>query len=303
MAVELARLALWVHTFVPGLPLSFLDHNLVCGDSLTGVGTIDEAMMVLGADETGLFAGQVHDLLAEASDSLARLARTSDADAAEISEARAAHRSARQAVSGARAIFDVITAARAGACTLPERLDELTFVQAAAQPNAAAAVAELKPVHFPADFPEVFLRERPGFDCVLGNPPWEQVVVQQNVWWGMHIPRIRGQPVAKMNAEIASLRRSRPDLEQAYEAADEQADRMRGVLRAAYPEMGTGRTDLYKAFAWRNWRLARKGWRCWNRATPQRAPDQRFRAVAQDCACRGNFRQRSDPAEHRRLGL
>jgi len=29
VAVELARLALWVHTFVPGLPLSFLDHNLV----------------------------------------------------------------------------------------------------------------------------------------------------------------------------------------------------------------------------------------------------------------------------------
>ena len=63
VAVELARLALWVHTFVPGLPLSFLDHNLVRGDSLTGVGTINEAMSVLGADETGLFAGQVHDLL------------------------------------------------------------------------------------------------------------------------------------------------------------------------------------------------------------------------------------------------
>ena len=38
VAVELARLAIWVHTFVPGLPLSFLDHNLVQGDSLTGVG-------------------------------------------------------------------------------------------------------------------------------------------------------------------------------------------------------------------------------------------------------------------------
>lgn len=36
VAVELARLAVWVHTFVPGLPLSFLDHNLVHGDSLTG---------------------------------------------------------------------------------------------------------------------------------------------------------------------------------------------------------------------------------------------------------------------------
>ena len=258
VAVELARLALWVHTFVPGLPLSFLDHNLVRGDSLTGVGTIKEAMAVLGADEGGLFAGQIQDLLAEASDALARLARTSDADAAEISEARAAHRAARQAVSGARAIFDAITAARAGACTLPERLDEPTFVQAVAQPKAETAVAELGPVHFPAVFPEVFLRERPGFDCVLGNPPWEQVVVQEHVWWGMHIPRVRGKSVAKMNAETARLRQSRPDLKAAYEEAAEQADRLRGVLRAAYPEMGAGRTDLYKAFAWRNWRLVRQ---------------------------------------------
>ena len=258
VAVELARLALWVHTFVPGLPLSFLDHNLVCGDSLTGVGTLAEAMDVLGADEVSLFAGQVHDLLAKASDALARLARTSDADAAEISEARAAHRAARRAVRGAVAIFDTITAARAGASTLPERLDEATFVQAAAQPPAAAAVVELGPVHFPAVFPEVFLRDRPGFDACLGNPPWEQVVVEEHVWWGVHIPGVRGQPVAKMNAEITRLRRSRPDLEAAYEAAEQQADRMRGVLRTAYPEMGAGHTDLYKAFAWRNWRLVRQ---------------------------------------------
>jgi type II restriction/modification system DNA methylase subunit YeeA len=47
-AVELARLAIWIHTFVPGLPLSFLNHNLVVGDSLTGIGTIDEALVALG---------------------------------------------------------------------------------------------------------------------------------------------------------------------------------------------------------------------------------------------------------------
>ena len=42
LAVQLARLAVWIHTFVPGLPLSFLDHNLVHGNALVGVGTLDE---------------------------------------------------------------------------------------------------------------------------------------------------------------------------------------------------------------------------------------------------------------------
>ena len=44
IAVELARLALWIHTFVPGLPLSFLDRTLVCGNSLTGIGSLEEAV-------------------------------------------------------------------------------------------------------------------------------------------------------------------------------------------------------------------------------------------------------------------
>src|SRR3546814_2308458 len=38
MAVELAKLALWLHTFTVGAPLSFLDHHLRCGDSLYEIG-------------------------------------------------------------------------------------------------------------------------------------------------------------------------------------------------------------------------------------------------------------------------
>ncbi len=36
MAVELAKVSLWLHTFTVGAPLSFLDHHLRCGDLLFG---------------------------------------------------------------------------------------------------------------------------------------------------------------------------------------------------------------------------------------------------------------------------
>ena len=36
MAVELAKVSLWLHSFTVGAPLSFLDHHLHCGDSLFG---------------------------------------------------------------------------------------------------------------------------------------------------------------------------------------------------------------------------------------------------------------------------
>lgn len=37
MAVELAKVALWIESVEPGKPLGFLDTNLVCGDSLLGI--------------------------------------------------------------------------------------------------------------------------------------------------------------------------------------------------------------------------------------------------------------------------
>ena len=50
MAVELAKVALWLHTFTVGAPLSFLDHHLRCGDSLIGgrVNHISDELAKLG---------------------------------------------------------------------------------------------------------------------------------------------------------------------------------------------------------------------------------------------------------------
>ena len=261
VAVELARLAIWVHTFVPGLPLSFLDHNLVHGDSLTGVGTLDEVVAAFDPDADpavpSLFRSQLVGLLENAQDALRRLAHTSDASKHEIDEARTAHTDAQDAVVGASAVFDVMTANRAGVCALPENFDPMVIAALAADTDVRDKIVRLEPVHFPTTFPEVFLRKGPGFDCLIGNPPWEQVVVQEQVWWGMHLPGIRGQPVAKMNDSIRQFRRARPDLEAEFESDLDRAEEMRTLLRKAFPRMGSGRTDLYQAFSWRNWNISR----------------------------------------------
>ena len=266
VAVELARLSVWVHTFVPGLPLSFLDHNLVEGNSLTGIGTLEQVLRALDPDADpaapSLFRNQLVDMLAYAGDALSRLARTSDATKAEIDEARDAHREALDAVAPAVAIFDVVAAHRAEACDLPVNFDPDVFEQAARTDAVRGAVADLNPVHFPAVFPEVFQREdRSGFDCLIGNPPWEQVAVQKHVWWGMHLPGIRGLAVGQMRRRIAEERGRRPDLEQAYQHDLAQSERTRLVLRRAFPGLGSGRTDLYQAFSWANLELARRGGR------------------------------------------
>jgi hypothetical protein len=264
VAVELARLAIWIHTFVPGLPLSFLDHNLVCGDSLTGVGTLDEVIDALdpqAADGTiSVFRQPIEDFLTGASKALARLATVSDADKAEIAEARSAHQQARVAVRPAEALFDLVTANRAGTTSLPVSIDEKAIDTARADVEIDEVVRELRPLHFPTAFPEVFIRDNPGFDCILGNPPWEEATVEELGFWALRFPGLKSMKQKEQTSAINHHRRARPDLVAEYESEVLIAERVRRLLvNGPFPGMDTGDPDLYKAFCWRFWSLSRAG--------------------------------------------
>lgn len=259
IAVELARLAMWIHTFVPGLPLSFLDHALVDGDSLTGIGTIDEAADALDTgDDTriSIFREPILELLSRAETALQRMARLSDATAAEIKDARAAQAEAQQEVGPARDLFDLIVAARLGKAELPTTFEPEVI---AAHPQLAEArriARELRCLHFPITFPEVFLRENAGFNCVLGNPPWDKPHVEEHSFWSLRHPGLRGLPPAQYRQQLARLREARPDLVELHQQEVAAAEELREALvRGPYPGMGEGHPDSYKAFAWRFWQL------------------------------------------------
>lgn len=121
-------------------------------------------------------------------------------------------------------------------------------------------VRKVKPVHFPVQFPEVFLRERPGFDVTIGNPPWEEATVEELGFWALRYPGLKGMPAGEQQREIPRLRETRPDLVKEYDLDVEEAQDLRRLLvRGPYPGMGTGDPDLYKAFCWRFWHLVRDG--------------------------------------------
>jgi hypothetical protein len=263
IAVELARLAIWIHTFVPGLPLSFLDHNLVVGDSLTGVATIDEALTALGGDADDaptLFRDQIFAFLGRASTALKRLGTIADVTVDDVKAAHNAHLEAQAQVAPATALFDLILADRLGEAELPFSVDEETLTTTADRADAAAIAMEVRALHFPVAFPEVFLRERPGFDCILGNPPWEKVKVEEHGFWSLRYPGLKALPQRQRAAEIAALRRIRPDLEAEYEVEQQQVERFKQLMFVGpFAGMGTGDPDLYKAFCWRFWHCCREG--------------------------------------------
>ncbi|MBI2708821.1 MAG: hypothetical protein HYX34_03900 [Actinobacteria bacterium] len=265
ISVELARLAIWIHTFVPGLPLSFLDHSLVRGNSLTGIGTIDEAINILDpkaakAGAVSLFRSQIDEFLGRASDALRRLARVTEATVADVEAARKAHLEALEAVRPARDLFDLLIAGRLGETDLVVTADEDAIEKNKGLPKARDLAKKLEAMHFPVAFPEVFERDRPGFDCILGNPPWEKLHVEEHGFWALRFPGLRGLAVTDLNREMKRLRSARPDLVAELGGEIAAADLMRAtLLRGPYPELGSGHPDLYKAFSWRFWALIRQG--------------------------------------------
>jgi len=269
VAVDLARLALWIHTFVPGLPMSSLDHGLVHGNSLTGVGTLQEAFNAFEPESTGMrsfLADDLEQMLAESAATLRRVGLTAEATAAETKEAEQAYAEARAQSEPARAIFDAAVAGRLGVVNVNGMLTTDSIVRAGRRAAVRAALDEVQALHFPYAFPEVFAgraeTER-GFHVILGNPPWEEPVEEENKFWAMHFPGLGRLSSAEQSKRIAALRAERPDLNDAYEQRRDVAASVRTVLTTGqFPGMGTGDPDLYKAFIWQFWRLLRPSGRC-----------------------------------------
>lgn len=266
MAVELARLALWIHTFVPGLPMSNLDHGLVNANSLTGIGTVDEALDALQPNrspgEMSLFDDMLTDQLASSKTLLIDVANASEANKAEVEEGARLLAEARAAADTARRIFDAAVAARLGHIVPQLILDEETLHQVLKLPAVAQVAEDLSPAHMPYLFPEVFLRENPGFDVLLGNPPWEELHIAEHHWWGLRLPGLRSTPQARRIPLLAAFRAQRLDLERQYQEEISHVEEIRRAIAAGpYPGVGAAHLDMYQMFAWRNWQLLREGGR------------------------------------------
>ncbi len=259
LSTELARLSIWVHTFVPGLPLTFLDYNLVTGDSLAGIGTLDEVTEILDIEQSslGMFAGG-QSVMNEIRDDIDQLGSFADASAEQVQEARQTRAEIEDKIEQVRARFDVLTASRINneIDTDPVSDTEIDITEEDCYEKAQEVLKSTCPLHFPAAFPEVFDGDESGFDVIIGNPPWEEAVLEEDEFWVRYEPGLMGKPSSEQENIKARLREERPDLVEQYKKErTEQEIRREFLKKGPYPGMGTGDPDTYKAFAWRFWSL------------------------------------------------
>lgn len=197
LAVELAKLSLWLTTMSKGRPFGFLDHNLRSGDSLLGIHDIRQltelSMASKGSKQLRLFGRSIQAAVERAIELRTRLRSIPIRDIGDVDAMAALDAESRQALHLPQSVADAflgIILAEARATERTDRLQNLEVLADAAANGTEAAMERLRrdamtdlridapdglvrdPFHWPLEFPEVFGNERDGFDAFIGNPPF-----------------------------------------------------------------------------------------------------------------------------------
>lgn len=200
LAVELAKLSIWLVTLAKGRPFGFLDHNLRCGDSLLGIHRLAQLIdldMDPGSEplQRRLFGQSIEAAVTDAVELRTRLREVPIRDVRDVDAMARLDAESRRIVETPLLVADAFVgevlrspsnnkAIDASLDALAMEADRLvdgdTAAREAIRSRATEALAVdrrsekpmRRPFHWPLEFPEVFARENPGFDAIIGNPPF-----------------------------------------------------------------------------------------------------------------------------------
>jgi hypothetical protein len=101
-------------------------------------------------------------------------------------------------------------------------------------------------------FKDVFSRPNSGFDCVIGNPPWERFTLKNREFFDTSAPHILEAPTAAESRQlIEKLKTQNPPLYESYTKAKESTEKTMTYIRQCdrYPLTGKGDINTYSVFA------------------------------------------------------
>jgi len=287
LAVDLCKLALWLESHAAGKPLTFLDHRIRCGNSLIGAtpetflkGVPDDAFKPVAGDGKEV-AKQLKKRNRLESGASLWLDKTEfrrrqldyarhalDLAAVRDDTAQAVHQKERQ-YEGFRheaermrdeTAANLWTAAFVAPLTdaalvptqgdLVECLQQHTRLHGRKTGLIAQLATQHRFFHWRLEFPEVF--EQGGFDCVLGNPPWERIKLQEQEFFAPRAPKIAEAPnKAARQRLINKLPETNPELAAQFAAAKHAAEAAAKFVRFSgrFPLTAVGDVNTYALFA------------------------------------------------------
>jgi Eco57I restriction-modification methylase len=282
MAVELAKVSLWLHTFTVGAPLSFLDHHLRCGDSLFGLwvrkgidraatlgsplllhGPMTRAMRAASSMQiieslTDAEIAEAHrsaDVFAEIQDMTTPLASfLSFIHALDWLDARSKEDKAALHAFADGQLGDPVQVATGATVVASNRPEGARFFELFKQ--AQTLIEEERFLNWQVAFPGVWSTWESselvgGFDAIIGNPPWDRMKLQQVEWFAARRKQIAMAARASDRTRmIKALEAADDPLAKDYSKAESRSEAGTRVARSSgdYPLLSGGDVNLYSLF-------------------------------------------------------
>ena len=281
MAVELAKVSLWLHTFTVGAPLSFLDHHLRCGDSLFGAWV--RSAIEKAERQGGLFLKGPLNRATRSASSMQIIEGLTDAEIAEAHRSADVFAEVSEMTAPLNAFLsllhafdwmdlrdpndravclawldgtfgDPIDIAQGVAAELAEGDHAERFSHLL--DTARTLIAAARFLHWQVAFPGVWSDWEGdslagGFDAVIGNPPWDRMKLQQVEWFAARRREIAMMPrAADRKRMIADLEKAGDSLAEEFARASAHATAALRMARKGgdYPLLSKGDMNLYSLF-------------------------------------------------------
>ncbi|GAB3732701.1 Eco57I restriction-modification methylase domain-containing protein [Nocardiopsis nanhaiensis] len=305
MAVELAKVSLWLEALEPGKPLSFLDAHVKHGNALIGAtpkllrnGIPDEAFKPIEGDDKkyarflaktnkderggqiGLFDIDDEPVQVDNTVHARRLEQITGITADSLDQVRRQEEAYREwgnseEYTRAQHVADAWCAAFTWVKTpeYPKPITQNVFKELE-NPEGAGGTVEVNDeivrlreqyrfFHWHLEFPDVFALAggaeadegtgwSGGFDCVVGNPPWDQVQVDAREFFGSRRADIaEADNMTARNRMIQKLEQENPGLFNEYREAKRANDGFKHFAHASgqFPLTSYGRLNTYSLFA------------------------------------------------------
>jgi hypothetical protein len=261
LAVNLAKLSLWLNCFAIKHKLTFLDHHVRCGNSLIGIRSLDQ-LASIPERKKDFDYNDLSSVLAEAAQGVASITQIDEDD---TDTQKAILDEALEATSNLRSLADLFTAYLMDTDIQLGDYKEIFERLAKGKPVAntlnPALPETLESVgayrdwhhfyHWPLEFPDVFGPDAVGgFSATVGNPPWDIVKTNSQEFFSDYDADFRkySKPQAKKTAE--ELMSRNPRIKSNWTLYCDAFERLGKYFREpqAYSAVGKGHVNTFKLF-------------------------------------------------------
>ena len=181
MAVDLAKLSLWLDSFAIGVPLTYMDHHIKTGDSTIGLFLDEMKDKEMHSLDDWMISSESNQMICD-------VVSSSDVTVDQVRDSRYIHFNHQKSLEPHKRVLDALTASKIDVKLIPKKTNKNQFIERfrkqpptksddlePSRDTVRKLAKEHRFFHWEIEMMDAFTNSRRGFDLIVGNPPWERI--------------------------------------------------------------------------------------------------------------------------------